>query len=129
MPATGRLLLDVAVVLLAARAGGMLFGRLGQPPVIGELAAGVALGPTVLGAFPGDPSSSLFPAGVQQVLILIGQLGLVLFMFTVGWDLDLKFRLRSAWPSRHTCTRLTSRSRGPASRSGRSRCSSARRSR
>ena len=91
MPATGRLLLDVAVVLLAARAGGMLFGRLGQPPVIGELAAGVALGPTVLGAFPGDPSSSLFPAGVQQVLILIGQLGLVLFMFTVGWDLDLKF--------------------------------------
>jgi Kef-type K+ transport system membrane component KefB len=90
MPATGRLLLDVAVVLLAARAGGMLFGRLGQPPVIGELAAGVALGPTVLGAFPGDPSSSLFPAGAQQVLILIGQLGLVLFMFTVGWDLDLK---------------------------------------
>ena len=44
----------------------------------------------MLGAFPGDPSSSLFPAGVQQVLILIGQLGLVLFMFTVGWDLDLK---------------------------------------
>jgi Kef-type K+ transport system membrane component KefB len=89
MSATGRLLLDVAVVLLAARAGGLLFGRIGQPPVIGELAAGVALGPTLLGALPDDPSSSLFPAGTQQVLVLIGQLGLVLFMFTVGWDLDL----------------------------------------
>ena len=147
MPATGRLLLDVAVVLLAARAGGMLFGRLGQPPVIGELAAGVALGPTVLGAFPGDPSSSLFPAGAQQVLILIGQLGLVLFMFTVGWDLDLKLigRRRGA-AAAVSITSITvpfalglalaphlhaahHRSRGPASRSGRSRCSSARRSR
>jgi Kef-type K+ transport system membrane component KefB len=87
--ATGRLLLDVAVVLLAARAGGMLFARVGQPPVIGELAAGVALGPTLLGALPGDPSSSLFPAATAQVLVAIGQLGLVLFMFTVGWDLDL----------------------------------------
>src|SRR5690349_20702071 len=90
MSATGRLLLDVAIVLLAARAGGMLFGRVGQPPVIGELAAGVALGPTVLGALPGDPSSSLFRAEALHVLTQIGQLGLVLFMFTVGWDLDLK---------------------------------------
>jgi Kef-type K+ transport system membrane component KefB len=89
MSATGRLLLDVAVILPAAHAGGMLFGRLGQPPVIGELAAGVALGPTLLGALPGDPSGGLFPADAQQVLVLIGQLGLVLFMFTVGWDLDL----------------------------------------
>jgi Kef-type K+ transport system membrane component KefB len=52
---TGRILLDVAVVLLAARAGGLLFGRIGQPAVIGEIAAGVVLGPTLLGAFPGDP--------------------------------------------------------------------------
>jgi K+:H+ antiporter len=86
---TGRILLDVAVVLLAARAGGLLFGRIGQPAVLGEIAAGVVLGPTLLGAFPGDPSSDLFPAAARDVLALIGQLGLVLFMFTVGWDLDL----------------------------------------
>jgi K+:H+ antiporter len=87
---TGRILLDVAVILVAARAGGLLFARLGQPAVIGEIAAGIALGPTLLGVLPGDPSSDLFPADALAVLQLIGQLGLVLFMFAVGWDLDLK---------------------------------------
>jgi Kef-type K+ transport system membrane component KefB len=84
---TGRILLDVAVILIAARAGGALFERLGQPSVIGEIAAGIALGPTLLGLLPGDPSSELFPADALAVLQLIGQLGLVLFMFAVGWDL------------------------------------------
>ena len=87
---TGRILLDVAVILVAARAGRVLFERLGQPAVIGEIAAGVALGPTLLGTLPGDPASDLFPADALEVLQLIGQLGLVLFMFTVGWDLDLQ---------------------------------------
>ena len=58
--------------------------------MIGEIAAGIALGPTLLGLLPGDPSSDLFPADALAVLQLIGQLGLVLFMFAVGWDLDLK---------------------------------------
>ena len=44
---TGRILLDVAVILIAARAGGVLFERMGQPSVIGEIAAGIALGPTL----------------------------------------------------------------------------------
>jgi Kef-type K+ transport system membrane component KefB len=87
---TGRILLDVAVILVAARAGGLIFERVGQPAVIGEIVAGLALGPTLLGALPGDPSSDLFPADAVSVLTLIGQLGLVLFMFTVGWDLDLR---------------------------------------
>ena len=90
MPVTATILLDVAVILVAARAGGVLFERFGQPSVIGEIAAGIALGPTLLGVLPGDPSSELFPADALAVLQLIGQLGLVLFMFTVGWDLDLK---------------------------------------
>jgi Kef-type K+ transport system membrane component KefB len=87
---TGRILLDVAVILLAARAAGLLFERVGQPAVIGEIAAGIALGPTLLGALPGDPSSALFPGDARSVLELVGDLGLALFMFTVGWDLDLK---------------------------------------
>jgi Kef-type K+ transport system membrane component KefB len=87
---TGRILLDVAVILVAARAGRVLFERVGQPAVIGEIAAGVALGPTLLGVLPGDPASDLFPADARAVLQLIGQLGLALFMFTVGWDLDLR---------------------------------------
>jgi len=58
MSSTGRILLDVAVILAAAHAGGVLFERMGQPRVIGEIAAGVALGPTLLGTLPGDPSSA-----------------------------------------------------------------------
>ena len=92
---TGRVLLDVAVVLVAAAAGGRLFERLHQPAVIGEIVAGLALGPTILGALPGDPSSALFPHEALAVLKLIGQLGLALFMFTVGWDLDLGLVRRS----------------------------------
>ena len=88
MPVAGTVLLDLAVILMAAQAGGALARRLSQPPVIGELAAGVVLGPTVLGALPGDPSSALFPGDAMAVVSLIGQLGLVLFMFWVGWELD-----------------------------------------
>jgi Kef-type K+ transport system membrane component KefB len=90
MTESSRILLDVAVILLAARAGALLFARIGQPAVIGEIAAGVALGPTLLGAFPGDPSSELFTPASMDALRVIGQLGLVLFMFGVGWDLDLR---------------------------------------
>jgi Kef-type K+ transport system membrane component KefB len=92
-------LIDLAVILVAAQVGGALARRAGQPPVIGELAAGVVLGPTVLGALPGDPSSGLFTAGAKPVVSAVGQLGLVLFMFTVGWDLDtglLRRRSRAA---------------------------------
>lgn len=91
----GKLLLDTAVILIAARAGALLLERFRQPAVIGEIIAGVALGPTLLGALPGDPSSALFGAGALGVLQLIGQLGLALFMFTVGWDLDLAAVRRS----------------------------------
>ena len=91
---TSRILLDVAVILAAAWVGGAAFERVGQPRVIGEIVAGVALGPTVLGALPGDPSAGLFPADARQVLVLIGQVGLATFMFTVGWDLDLRVARR-----------------------------------
>jgi Kef-type K+ transport system membrane component KefB len=86
----GRVLIDVAVILVAARVGGFLFERIGQPGVIGEIVAGIALGPTLLGALPGDPSADLFHADTRSVLSAIGQLALALFMFTVGWDLDLR---------------------------------------
>jgi Kef-type K+ transport system membrane component KefB len=86
---TGTILLDLALILVAARVGGRLFARARQPAVIGEIAAGVALGPTVLGVLPGDPSEALFPADAASVLKAIGEIGLVLFMFTVGWTLDL----------------------------------------
>ena len=84
------ILLDIAVILVAARVGGVLFERAGQPGVIGEIVAGIALGPTLLGAFPGDPSGELFGEDSRSALDAIGQIGLAVFMFTVGWDLDLR---------------------------------------
>ena len=86
---SGQVILDVAVILVAARIGAALFESFGQPGVIGEIVAGIALGPTILGAFPGDPSAGLFPPEAVDVLQGIGQLGLALFMFQIGWELDL----------------------------------------
>ena len=82
--------IDVAVILVAARGAGAVAAKLGQPRVIGEIAAGVALGPTLLGAVPGDPSALLFPEAARAGLDAIGRLGLVLFMFLVGLEFDLR---------------------------------------
>jgi Kef-type K+ transport system membrane component KefB len=85
---TARLLLDLALILVLARAAGVLFARLRQPPVIGEILAGIALGPTLLGALPGDPAAALFAPETRDALRVVGQVALAIFMFTVGWSLD-----------------------------------------
>ncbi|MGE0301021.1 MAG: cation:proton antiporter, partial [Pseudonocardia sp.] len=82
-------LLDVAIVVAAARIMGQLFRRIGQPAVIGEIVAGIALGPTLLGALPGNLDTLLFPPDVRPYLSVIAQLGLALFMFIVGLEVDL----------------------------------------
>jgi Kef-type K+ transport system membrane component KefB len=85
---TARLFLDLALILVLAHAAGALFARLRQPPVIGEILVGILLGPTLLGALPGDPSAALFGPEVRSALQVVGQIALALFMFTVGWSLD-----------------------------------------
>src|SRR5262245_27109593 len=81
------LLIDIVIVILAARGCGYVAKRLGQPAVIGEVTAGILLGPTVLGRlFPSLPAT-LFPSEVP--LKPIADLGLVFFMFLVGLELDL----------------------------------------
>ncbi len=82
-------LLDVAVIVLAARGMGILARRVGQPAVVGEIVAGVVLGPSLLGQIPGDPSLGLFPLVVRPYLNVVAQIGLVIFMFIVGLELDL----------------------------------------
>jgi Kef-type K+ transport system membrane component KefB len=86
----GRVLLDMALVLVIARLFSLLLRKLHEPPVMAEMLAGIALGPTILGALPGDLSSELFPKEVRGVLSAIGGVGLVLFMFLIGLELDLK---------------------------------------
>jgi Kef-type K+ transport system membrane component KefB len=81
--------LDIAIVVVAARLMGRLFRRLRQPAVVGEIVAGVVLGPSLLGLLPGDLDRVLFPTDVRPYLNVIAQLGLVLFMFVVGLEVDM----------------------------------------
>ncbi len=82
-------LLDVAVIVLIARGMGILARRLGQPAVVGEIVAGLILGPSLLGLLPGNPSAALFPMIVRPYLNVVAQMGLVIFMFIIGLELDL----------------------------------------
>ncbi|WP_326639194.1 cation:proton antiporter [Streptosporangium sp. NBC_01755] len=81
------LLLDLVIVLAAARLFGALARWLGQPPVIGEIVAGILLGPTLLGPLIGD---KLFGPEMRPPLQALANVGLVLFMFVVGLELDQK---------------------------------------
>jgi Kef-type K+ transport system membrane component KefB len=84
-----RLMLCLVIVLALGRVVGAVSRKLGQPVVIGEIIAGIALGPSLLGLFPGDLDTLLFPESVRPYLKLVAQLGLVLFMFIVGLEVDL----------------------------------------
>lgn len=79
------LLLDLTAILLAAWALGELARRLSQPAVIGEIVAGIALGPSVLGS---AADKVMFPADIRTMLAAIANVGLAVFMFSVGLELD-----------------------------------------
>jgi Kef-type K+ transport system membrane component KefB len=81
-------LLALVVVIIAARLVGALFKKLQQPAVIGEVLAGIMLGPSVLGAISPATMAYLMPPGVAPFLGIIAQVGVVLFMFLVGIELD-----------------------------------------
>jgi Kef-type K+ transport system membrane component KefB len=84
-----RLILSIGTILLAARAAGRLFQRIGQPRVVGEMVAGIVLGPSLLGRlFPGA-FAYVFPLSSMPGLTGLSQLGLLLFMFVVGLEVDL----------------------------------------
>ncbi|WP_067463338.1 cation:proton antiporter [Nocardia amamiensis] len=91
------LLVDLALVLVAARVLGWLAERVGQPPVIGEIAAGILAGPTVLGT---QLSTLVFPMETRPALAALANIGIALFMFVAGMETDLGrlARNRSAVP-------------------------------
>jgi Kef-type K+ transport system membrane component KefB len=86
-------LLALMVVILAARGLGAVFKRIQQPPVIGEVIAGIALGPSLLGRVAPGATKFILPQAVAPFLSVIAQVGVVLFMFLVGLELDAS-RLR-----------------------------------
>lgn len=81
-------LLALITIIIAARVVGMAFRRLRQPPVIGEVIAGIALGPSVLGHFLPDAYAFLLPVAVAPFLQVIAQIGVILYMFLVGVELN-----------------------------------------
>ncbi|MDH6132655.1 Kef-type K+ transport system membrane component KefB [Kitasatospora sp. MAA4] len=82
------MLAGIAIVLLTGLLLGRFARKLRQPVVIGEIIAGIVLGPSVLGRFPGHLSNHLFPADVRPLLSAVSNVGLVLFMFGVGWEFE-----------------------------------------
>lgn len=83
------LILQIIVVVFASRVLGFLFNKIKQPPVIGEVLAGIALGPSLLGQLSPEISGFLFPANSVSNLQFLSQIGLILFMFIIGMELDL----------------------------------------
>ena len=84
------LLLQIIVIIVVAKLFGAVFRRIGQPPVMGEMVAGIALGPSILGLVSPQISVFLFPQASMVTLGVFSQVGVVLFMFIVGMELDLQ---------------------------------------
>jgi Kef-type K+ transport system membrane component KefB len=81
-------LFQIAVIVAVSRVAAWLFARIGQPQVVGEMAAGIALGPTVLGFFAPHVWSALFPPESLGYLNALSQAGLVVFVFLIGVRAD-----------------------------------------
>jgi len=99
------LLLALATVVIAGRVVGWLFRLVGQPPVIGEVVAGILLGPSLLGSVWPDGQAYLLPADVAPFLGMLAQLGVIVYMFLVGLELNgdmLRGQLRTTLTTSHT---------------------------
>ncbi|WP_395049467.1 cation:proton antiporter [Flavobacterium sp.] len=84
------LLAQIITIILVARFFGWVFRKIGQPSVIGEIIAGIVLGPSLLGLYFPEFSIVLFPVESLGNLQFLSQIGLILFMFVIGMELDLK---------------------------------------
>lgn len=84
------LLLQIISIILVARFFGWLFRKICQPSVIGEMVAGIVLGPSLVGLYFPEFFDTLFPSASLGNLKFLSQIGLILFMFVIGMELDLK---------------------------------------
>ena len=93
------LILQILVIIITSRLLGWLMSLISQPTVIGEILAGIMLGPSLLGMYFPDITAFLFPAASLGNIQFLSQIGLILFMFIIGMELDvglLKKRAGSA---------------------------------
>lgn len=84
------LILQIIAIIIVSRVFGYIFNKIGQPTVIGEIVAGIVLGPSVVGLFFPEFSIFLFPKESLPNLQFLSQVGLILFMYVIGMELDLK---------------------------------------
>src|SRR4051812_16422423 len=84
------LLTQIIVILILPGLFRRLFRAIHQPPVMGEMIAGIVLGPSVLGLIYPEAVTFLFPASSLETLRLLSQIGVVLFMFIVGMELNVQ---------------------------------------
>ncbi len=93
------LLAQIISILLLTRAFSVVCRKVGQPTVIGEILAGIVLGPSLVGTlFPGF-FAGLFPAGSLANLRVLSDFGLILFMFVIGMEIDFKVITKKAQDS------------------------------
>jgi len=99
----GHLLATMAAVIVLGHTLGWLFRFIGQPPVIGEVLAGIVLGPSILGYFSPETMHALIPdvaadphGQVTSALHAVSQLGVILYMFLVGLEVNVKQLKRQA---------------------------------
>ena len=90
------LLLQIVTIILVAKLFGWICNKIGQPTVIGEILAGVVLGPSVIGHYFPHIFTTLFPPESLPNLQFLSQVGLILFMYMVGMELDLKVVKKNA---------------------------------
>ncbi|MBP2330229.1 Kef-type K+ transport system membrane component KefB [Kibdelosporangium banguiense] len=83
---TARFFLAAVIILITCRLVAMAARRLGQPPVVGEMIAGVLLGPSLLGLVLPGVQNALFPDAVRPMIYVVSHIGLVAFMFGVGHE-------------------------------------------
>ncbi len=83
------LLAQIITIIFVARFFGWLFKKIGQPSVIGEIIAGIVLGPSLVGMYFPEFTQILFPAASLGNLQFLSQIGLIMFMFVIGMELDL----------------------------------------
>lgn len=86
----GLLVLQIIAIIIVSRLFGWIFKKIGQPMVIGEILAGIFLGPSLLGSHFPEVSAFLFPSESLGNLSILSQIGLILFMFVIGMELNLK---------------------------------------
>ncbi|MDP4290681.1 MAG: cation:proton antiporter [Bacteroidota bacterium] len=92
----GILIIQIITIILFSRLFGFLFNKINQPTVIGEIVAGIFLGPSFLGYFFPDVFAFIFPPDSLLTLQFLSQVGLILFMFLVGMELDLRVLKKTA---------------------------------